>query len=595
MGSAHDPVLETNQPPTAAWAVPSRWASALFHGKVLFHRLRRHIADFGSRPALLAKALRGEFPVPVAKSRTPLWGEVPYAEQLYQYGKVQNLRRAAAALDGLVIPADGVFSFWRQIGRPSRRRGFVDGRMLQEGCLVPAIGGGLCQLSNALYDAALQAGCDIVERHAHSRIVPGSAAAAGRDATVAWNYVDLRFRATAALRLEARLTRDDLIIRLCGQTAANTPTTAAPAAAARPVSRPAAHSCATCGETSCFRHEPQREPIGWHGAYLVDENWPEFQSYIAERCLPDDEFGVPLDGARWGLRRYRWDIPHLLCSRSATLETVARAIAIRRAPAQGPARRIAELRGAARIARRLASLLGPEVTHVCVAQSLLPQLWREGHLGGRQVEVLMTRLPMRDLQTRLDAALAAHPEWRTLGDFRAPPELVEAEAEALAYATRIVTPHAEIASLFPDKAVLLDWRLPPARAGTPSTGDAQAIAFPGPTVARKGAHALRDAARALDLDIVLLGSELEGADFWDGVAVRKPEPGGDWLVGVAAVVQPALVEERPRHLLAALAAAVPIIASPACGLAAQPGVTLVPPDDPAALIAAIKAVLGRQC
>jgi len=589
MGLAHDPLAETDPPPTAEWAVPSRWASALFRVKVLLHRLRRGIADLGSRPALLARAPRGEFAVPVAKSRTPLWGGVPYAEQLYAQGKVQNLRRAVASLDGLVIPAGGTFSFWRQVGRPSRRRGFVDGRMLKEGCLVPAIGGGLCQLSNALYDAALQAGCDIVERHAHSRIVPGSAAAIGRDATVAWNYVDLRFRATGALRIEARLTRDELVIRFCGETATTVATTVAPAAAARAVAR----SCATCGETSCFRHEPQAEPIGWFGAYLVDENWPEFQSYIAERCLPDDELGVPLDGARWGLRRYAWDIPYLWCSRSATLQTVARAIAIRRAPAQGPARRIAELRGAERIARRLASLLGPEVTHACVAQPLLPHLWRAGHLGGRQVEVLMTRLPMRELQNRLDTALAAHPAWKTLGDFRAPPELVEAEAEALAYATRIIAPHAEIASLFADKAVLLDWRLPSAQAWKRPAGDARVIAFPGPTVARKGAHALRDAARALDLQIVLLGSALEGADFWDGVAARKAEPGGDWLARVAAVVQPAIVEERPRHLLTALAAGVPIIASPACGLAAGPGVTLVPPDDPAALIAALKAVLGE--
>ncbi len=103
-----------------------------------------------------------------------------------------------------MIPVGQVFSFWRQVGRASRRRGFVTGRMLKEGCLVPAVGGGLCQLSNALYDAALQSGCEIVERHAHSRVVAGSAAAAGRDATVAWNYVDLRFRTSAPLRMEVQ-------------------------------------------------------------------------------------------------------------------------------------------------------------------------------------------------------------------------------------------------------------------------------------------------------------------------------------------------------------------------------------------------------
>jgi hypothetical protein len=62
-------------------------------------------------------------------------------------------------------------------------------------------------------DAALQAGCDIVERHGHSRIVPGSAAGHGQDATVAWNYVDLRFASPdRALRLGAVVTADDLVV-----------------------------------------------------------------------------------------------------------------------------------------------------------------------------------------------------------------------------------------------------------------------------------------------------------------------------------------------------------------------------------------------
>ena len=81
-------------------------------------------------------------------------------------------------------------------------------------------------------------------------------------------------------------------------------------------------------------------------------------------------------------------------------------------------------------------------------------------------------------------------------------------------------------------------------------------------------------------------------NFWNGIATQRPGPSADWLDGVAAMVQPAIVEERPRRLLAALAAGVPVIASPACGLAAQPGVILVPPDDASALIAALKSVLG---
>lgn len=576
-------------PPMAEWAAPDRWSHLVFGAKAIVYRARRLFADLVSGPRRLAKVVDGDFTTTLAECRTPLWSDGRPEEYAYQLGKVQNLRRAAAALDGVLVPAGEVFSFWRQIGRASRRRGFVAGRMLQQGCLVPATGGGLCQLSNAIYEAALQAGCEIVERHAHSRRVAGSAAALGRDATVAWNYVDLRFRPRKALRIEARLTREELIVRFRGEegTVAPRPTstteTVAPGATAR--------SCATCGEVSCFRHEHHaaHSVAAGRTAYLVDENWPEFQDYIASQHRPEDVFGQPIDGSRWRLPRYEWRAGRFDRTGAASIEALRRMLAVRRAPAQGPARRNAELRGADRIARALARLLTLDVTRVCVAQSLLPYLWRTGYLGGREVEVLMTRLPMGKLQARLDAAFAAHPERTTLGDFRAPAALVEAEAEALEYAARIVTPHRDIARLFPDKAEVLDWAVPARRAGVPTAS--HRIAFPGPTIARKGAYELREAARALGLEIVLLGNELEGPDFWRGVAVHKPGAGADWLAGVVAVVQPALVEERPRALLAALAAGVPVIATPGCGLAAQEGVTLVPAGDAAALIEALRTVV----
>ncbi|HVH79444.1 MAG TPA: VanW family protein [Stellaceae bacterium] len=575
--------------PMADWAAPNRWTSAVFAAKAFVHRAHRALIDVASGPRRLSKVEVAGFDVIAGESRSPLWADARPEELAYQRGKVQNLRRATALLDGVVVPAGAVFSFWKQIGRASRRRGFVTGRMLQQGCLVPVTGGGLCQLSNAIYDAALQTGCEIVERHAHSRRVAGSAAALGRDATVAWNYVDLRFRPRHPLRIEARLIRDDLIIRFHAPLGA--PATQ-PERATRP---PVARSCATCGEVSCFMHEHRADHSanGDRTAYLVDENWPEFQDYIASSHAETDVFGQPIDGVRWRLPRYRWRSESFAIRGTASVQALRRMIAIRRAAAQGPTRRNAELAGAERVARRLARLLTPDVTRVCVAQSLLPALWQHGHLGGREVEVLMTRLPMTELQARLDTALAAHPERATLGDFRAPATLVAAEAAALAYAARIVTPHRDIAALFPDRATLLEWKLPPA---PPQARDPRPrrIAFPGPTVARKGAHALREAARALGLEVVLLGSELEGPEFWRGLVTHKPAANADWLIDVVAVVQPALVEERPRALLAALAAGVPVIATPACGLAAQDGVTLVPSDDPVALIETLRVVLNER-
>ncbi|WP_230812836.1 MULTISPECIES: VanW family protein [Xanthomonas translucens group] len=101
----------------------------------------------------------------------------------------------ARALHWVEVPVGAAFSFWRQLGRATRRRGFAAGRELCEGCLVPSIGGGLCQLSNAIYDAALRQGLHIDERHRHTHVIAGSLAERDRDAVVFWHYVDLRRRA----------------------------------------------------------------------------------------------------------------------------------------------------------------------------------------------------------------------------------------------------------------------------------------------------------------------------------------------------------------------------------------------------------------
>lgn len=243
---------------------------------------------------------------------------------------------------------------------------------------------------------------------------------------------------------------------------------------------------------------------------------------------------------------------------------------------------MAQLAGAETLAQSLARLLDSDVSDVCVAQSLLPWLWRAGHLGGRGFRVLMTRLPMLALQRRLDAAASARPERTSLADFRAPDWLVEAEAEALDAAEIIITPHDEIARMFPAKALRLDWLAPAAPSGL-RKAPTRSIAFPGPTIARKGAFELRDALRGLDIALLPLGSALEGDGFWKGIRLALPPQDDDWLNSVAAVVQPALVEDQPRPLLRALAAGVPVVATAACGIAPRPGLTLVPAGDPTAL------------
>jgi len=80
--------------------------------------------------------------------------------------------------------------------------------------MVPSIGGGICQLTNALSRVAHRSGMEIVERHSHTAHPPGFFIDDKTDATVFWNYIDLRFRSPVAVRIGARLTETTLIVRL---------------------------------------------------------------------------------------------------------------------------------------------------------------------------------------------------------------------------------------------------------------------------------------------------------------------------------------------------------------------------------------------
>jgi vancomycin resistance protein VanW len=119
-------------------------------------------------------------------------------------GKRQNVQLAATAFHGVVVRPDRPLSFWRTLGPATAARGFAWGMELRSGCAVPAIGGGLCLLSNALFALAVELGWEILERHGHSMALADPHAL---DATVAYPYVDLRIaprRGTAVLAVAVR-------------------------------------------------------------------------------------------------------------------------------------------------------------------------------------------------------------------------------------------------------------------------------------------------------------------------------------------------------------------------------------------------------
>jgi vancomycin resistance protein VanW len=137
-------------------------------------------------------------------------------DQRLQINKTTNLKLAAANLDGQVIRPGETFSFWRAIGRPTARGGYLTGLLLADGAAVEGVGGGLCQLANLLYWLALHSPLTVTERHHHSLDVfpdSGRVLPFGSGASVFYNYIDLQFRNDTKLTFRFRVWVDDEHLR----------------------------------------------------------------------------------------------------------------------------------------------------------------------------------------------------------------------------------------------------------------------------------------------------------------------------------------------------------------------------------------------
>lgn len=591
--------------PAISKQLGSRIERAWFAFRANGLRLRRMLRDLGTSETFAHEYASGparfsNWPAIIGASHTPLWhlsrADDAGAEWKLTAGKVHNLRIAARRLQGLIIPAGAVFSFWRALGRPLSTKGYVAGRELREGCMVASTGGGLCQLSNALYAAALDAGLEIVERHAHSKIVPGSLAERGLDATVFWNYVDLRFRAPVDCVLEVCLDATQLHVRIRAREQLAVQKVPDPTRLDHLVLRTPdhAHDCIGCDQRDCVEYIAPIARAG-HTAWLLDEVWPEFDRWLCKRAHADDQMLVPMDGKRRGRAAYAWSVGDTKIREHAVL-TAARGLASRLLGAQGAARQRGLLRLDRMLATAYAHKLAPEADRLVISLNLLPHLWEAGVLGGRHYTVLLNRSPLSMLHDQLDRAHTLHPESPTLADFRADASLIAAEDTALRGAHALVTPHAAVAAYcrgrYGAAIERLHWATPPARPAGDTPVLPGAVLFPASALGRKGAYEVRAVCRALGLPVRVLGQASEGAGFWTGVDA-SPADRRDPFAGVACVVLPAFVEHRPRLLLQALARGLPVICSEECGLPADtPGMRVVRAGDEAGLRAALAQAVG---
>lgn len=103
-----------------------------------------------------------------------------------------NLNRAASTINGTVLMPGETFSMNDTLGQRTEANGYVDGYVITGGRLVKESGGGISQAATTLYNAGFFAGYEDVEHQPHTLYFPRYPA--GREATVYYGHLDLRFR-----------------------------------------------------------------------------------------------------------------------------------------------------------------------------------------------------------------------------------------------------------------------------------------------------------------------------------------------------------------------------------------------------------------
>jgi vancomycin resistance protein YoaR len=111
----------------------------------------------------------------------------PYAEY-----RNTNIGRAAELVDGTVLEPGETFSLNDVVGERTRENGFTEGFIISNGIFKEDLGGGVSQMATTTFNAMFFAGLKDIEHKPHSFYIDRYPV--GREATVAWGAVDLRFQ-----------------------------------------------------------------------------------------------------------------------------------------------------------------------------------------------------------------------------------------------------------------------------------------------------------------------------------------------------------------------------------------------------------------
>lgn len=121
--------------------------------------------------------------------------------------RTTNLKLASNAINGTIVAPGETFSFNKTVGQRTYAKGYKDAPVFTgpgSKNVENGVGGGICQVASTMFNTALYADVQIVERHQHSQRV--SYVPLGRDAAISWGSQDFKFKNTTSYPIKILMT-----------------------------------------------------------------------------------------------------------------------------------------------------------------------------------------------------------------------------------------------------------------------------------------------------------------------------------------------------------------------------------------------------
>lgn len=158
---------------------------------------KRHIKDFLGKDKFAKTIQKKKLPNVVSSHSSNLIKRGKGIDLRLQKNKAVNIDIACKKINGMIIHPGEVFSFWRTVGKITKKKGYKDGRVIKNNKIIAGIGGGLCNLGNTIHLLVLHSPLDVTEFHSHSdALAPdeGKRVPFSAGTSVGYNYIDYRFK-----------------------------------------------------------------------------------------------------------------------------------------------------------------------------------------------------------------------------------------------------------------------------------------------------------------------------------------------------------------------------------------------------------------